>query len=162
SAAGGADFGGLPLATALERGSREDRADPRAFDRRRAAITADSVATIIYTSGTTGRPKGVMLTHDNLMSNVEACLKLIPFGPTDGVLSFLPLSHVFQRMVEYASLAVSASIAYTESLESVLRDMGEARPTIVAAVPRFFEKVYEQVEQEVSASPRWRQGVFRW
>ena len=103
------------------------------------------VATILYTSGTTGDPKGVMLTHDNLFSNVQAARSLIPVGPEDSTLSFLPLSHVFQRMVDYLLFSSGVSIAYARSLDTVPEDLKAIRPTIVVSVPRLYEKVYARV-----------------
>ena len=156
------ELGGIPLDQVLASGALEDRARPDVFAQRKATVTARSLATIIYTSGTTGTPKGVMLTHGNLVSNVDGCLTLVPFGPADVVLSFLPLSHVFQRTVEYTSLSVSAGVAYAESVDTAARDAAEIRPTIFPAVPRFFEKVYARLMEGVAASPAWRQALFRW
>ena len=158
----GADLGGLPLEMAIRRGEEEDRADPRGFDRRRQTVGPESLATIIYTSGTTGSPKGVMLTHGNFASNIEGCLMSLPLGAGDVVLSFLPLSHVLQRMFEYTSFSVTACIAYAQSMETVPRDMAEVSPTIVPAVPRFFEKIHARIMGTVASSSRPRQAAFRW
>jgi len=93
--------------------------------------------TIIYTSGTTGNPKGVMLSHRNLVSNVLASAKVIPIGPTDVFLSFLPLCHSFERMAGYyTAMSLGATIAYAESIETVRDNLLEIRPTIVTTVPR--------------------------
>lgn len=114
---------------------------------RAAALTAkpDDVATLIYTSGTTGAPKGVMLTHNNIHSNVlaNAWLKDQP-GPHTA-LSFLPLSHVFQRMVDYTLFGAGCPIAYVASMDNVAQALSEVRPTIVCAVPRVFEKLYARI-----------------
>src|SRR5262245_8067868 len=115
----------VSLDEALAAGSTADRADPSVVDRRKAAVTADSLATVIYTSGTTGEPKGVMLTHRNFTSNVEAVLGLIPMARTDVGLSFLPLSHVFERTVEYCYFRLGCCLAYAESIDAVRESLLE-------------------------------------
>jgi long-chain acyl-CoA synthetase len=118
------------------------------FRARALAVGRDEVATLIYTSGTTGNPKGVMLTHWNLASNVAGCLQhgldgVIHKG--DVTLSFLPLSHVFERMVDYLYWDVGATTAYVESMDRVADYLGEVRPMIAVSVPRLFEKIYARV-----------------
>lgn len=118
------------------------------FRDRALAVRRDDVATLIYTSGTTGDPKGVMLTHFNLCSNVAGCQQhglsnVILTG--DRTLSFLPLSHVFERMVDYLYWDVGACTSYGESFDKVVDNMGEVRPNIAVAVPRLFEKIYTRV-----------------
>lgn len=103
------------------------------------------LATILYTSGTTGDPKGVMLTHDNLFSNVRAGQRILPIDENDVTLSFLPLSHVFQRMVDYLLFNRGCLIAYARSMDTVAEDLRSVRPTIVVSVPRLYEKVYARV-----------------
>jgi long-chain acyl-CoA synthetase len=105
----------------------------------------DDVATILYTSGTTGDPKGVMLTHSNLHSNVRAAQTCLPIDENDVTLSFLPLSHVFQRMVDYLLFNRGCVIAYARSIETVPEDLRAVRPTVVVSVPRLYEKVYQKV-----------------
>ncbi len=111
------------------------------------ALTArpEDTATILYTSGTTGDPKGVMLTHNNLCSNVRAASKVLPIDERDSTLSFLPLSHVFQRMVDYLFFNLGCSIAYARSIQHVTEDIREVQPTIAVSVPRLYEKVYTRV-----------------
>ena len=104
--------------------------------------TPDDVATILYTSGTTGDPKGVVLTHQNLFSNVEAASFALRINPTDSTLSFLPLSHIFQRMVDYLLVSRGCTISYPHSGETIVADLRAVRPTVVVAVPRVYEKVY--------------------
>ncbi|HYW06543.1 MAG TPA: long-chain fatty acid--CoA ligase, partial [Longimicrobium sp.] len=118
------------------------------FRERALAVKPDDVATLIYTSGTTGDPKGVMLTHFNLMSNVAGSQQhglsdVIMNG--DRTLSFLPLSHVFERMVDYLYWDVGCVISYAESMEKVVDNMGEVKPQIAVSVPRLFEKIYTRV-----------------
>jgi long-chain acyl-CoA synthetase len=105
----------------------------------------EDVATILYTSGTTGNPKGVMLTHRNLTSNVMAARRVLAIDNRDVTLSFLPLSHVFQRMVDYLLFSQGCLIAYARSLDTVSDDLKAIRPTIVVSVPRLYEKVFAKV-----------------
>ncbi|HEU0052033.1 MAG TPA: long-chain fatty acid--CoA ligase [Longimicrobium sp.] len=135
------------------------------FRERALAVGKDEVATLIYTSGTTGQPKGVMLTHHNLASNVAGCLQhgleeMIREGDT--TLSFLPLSHVFERMVDYLYFDVGATIAYAESMDKVADNLVEVRPNIAVSVPRLFEKIYTKVTGATGvkkAIVNWARGV---
>jgi long-chain acyl-CoA synthetase len=121
------------------------------------------VATVIYTSGTTGTPKGVMLTHRNIMSNIYAVLERIPVGATDSVLSFLPLSHVFERMAGfYTMLYAGARITYAAGIESVSDDLKAISPTVLITVPRFLEKVRDAIHESVSAAPAMRRHLIEW
>ncbi|HEY7511032.1 MAG TPA: long-chain fatty acid--CoA ligase [Vicinamibacteria bacterium] len=139
-------------------------ADPQAVRRRAAEARPDDLATLVYTSGTTGEPKGVMLTHHNIVSNVEASKKIfMEFGPNDVALSFLPLSHIFERMAGYYMMLASGStIAYAESVEQVPANMAEVRPTVMCSVPRLYEKMYARINEKVASDPPARQKVFRW
>ena len=110
-------------------------------------VAPEETATILYTSGTTGDPKGVMLSHKNLHSNVRGCSLVLPIDDRDSTLSFLPLSHVLQRMVDYLFFHVGCPIAYARSLQLVTEDLREIRPTIVVSVPRLYEKVYSTVTE---------------
>jgi len=116
-----------------------------AFRIRARQAAPDDVATMLYTSGTTGDPKGVMLTHDNVSSNVRACTQELPIGRQDTTLSFLPLSHILQRMVDYLFFWVGCSIAYARSVLTVIEDMQTVRPSVVVSVPRLYEKIYNGV-----------------
>jgi long-chain acyl-CoA synthetase len=124
------------------------------------AVQPEDVATIIYTSGTTGVPKGAMLTHRNIVSNIAATRAILPLSPEDVSLSFLPLAHIFQRHVDYASVDAGTTIAYAESLTAVPENMKDVRPTFAAGVPRFFEKVYSRINAEVSRGPAIRKMIF--
>jgi long-chain acyl-CoA synthetase len=126
-------------------------------------VKPDDIATIIYTSGTTGEPKGVMLTHDNIYSNVEASRRAIPFEGRDVGLSFLPLSHIFERMAgHYMMFATGTSIAYAESIDTVPANMQEVRPTLVLSVPRLYEKMYARVLESALTGGFLKKKIFFW
>lgn len=148
---------------ALARGREAGRELHELLERRRSQIRPDETATLIYTSGTTGEPKGVMLSHRNFLSNVAACLKTIPIRGTDLHLSFLPLSHVFERMAGwYLMLSVGASVAYAESLDTVAQGMLEVRPTTMLGMPRFFEKLYARIQEGLRQGPPAKRWVIEW
>ncbi len=125
-------------------------------------VQPNDLATIIYTSGTTGDPKGVMLTHGNIASNVTFCVPLFEFKNDEGV-SFLPLSHIFERMLgHYTMFHVGGIISYAENLETIAADMVDRRPTVMAAVPRLYEKIYDRVLETVRAGTPLRRKIFAW
>jgi long-chain acyl-CoA synthetase len=132
------------------------------IEERRAAVRPDDLASLIYTSGTTGAPKGVMLTHGNFVHNIKACCAAIPFRSTDVCLSFLPLAHVYERLVEFCYLYRGASIAYAESIEAVPQNLREVRPMIACGVPRVFEKVYKRTMEAGYGLPWPRRAIFAW
>jgi long-chain acyl-CoA synthetase len=155
----------LTMADLEANGAAADTATRRADYTTRALATKPAdVATLIYTSGTTGEPKGVMLTHDNLVSNVLASAAQIPFDTGgDTCLSFLPLSHIFERMAgHYLMFHVGASIAYAESIETVPVDMQIVRPTLVLSVPRLYEKMYARVLDNALAGGAVKRRIFYW
>ena len=155
----------LTLAELEARGATVDTEVRRAAYRQQAlSVLPDDLATLIYTSGTTGEPKGVMLTHDNLYSNVMACASAIPFDAgLDTGLSFLPLSHIFERTGgHYLMLHVGSSIAYAESIDTVPIDMQTVRPTIVLSVPRLYEKMYARVLENALAGGAVKSRIFFW
>jgi long-chain acyl-CoA synthetase len=124
-------------------------------------VKPDNLATIIYTSGTTGQPKGVMLSHDNIYSNVAAAMKAIPFAGRDVGLSFLPLSHIFERMAgHYLMFATGTSIAYAESIDTVPANMQEVGPTLVLSVPRLYEKMYARVLEAALTGGFLKRKIF--
>ena len=121
------------------------------------------VMTIIYTSGTTGEPKGVLLTHNNLLSNIEGVLEVIPLDENDKFLSFLPLSHVFERMGgNFLPYYIGATVAFAESIEKVADNMGEVHPTVMTSVPRLYEKMHTKINVAVEAGPPIKRKLFRW
>ncbi|MDE0015688.1 MAG: long-chain fatty acid--CoA ligase [Candidatus Poribacteria bacterium] len=128
-----------------------------------SAASEDDIATIIYTSGTTGNPKGVMLTHANFISNVKACKSLIDVSETDVLLSFLPLSHVFERLGgHYVPLFSGAKIAYAESTFTVAQNMKEVAPTVMLSVPRLYETMHERILRAVQEGSSVKQKIFHW
>ncbi len=124
------------------------------------AVLEEDLASIIYTSGTTGVPKGVMLSHGNISSNIRDAS--IPVTPEDVALSFLPLSHIAERIADYVYFVNGVTVAYAESIEAVAANMGEVRPTIAVGVPRFYEKVHDKVMAAMAAAPAARRKIFHW
>jgi len=121
----------------------------------------DDVATLIYTSGTTGNPKGVMLTHGNLLSDVAAELDVIPVFPDDVFLSFLPASHAFERNVgHFLPVVCGTCIAYAEDVTTLMRDIPEVKPTVMISVPRLYEKIYAGVQEKLSHAPAIKRKLF--
>ncbi len=154
--------GVLRFEQVLERGraARERHPDWRASA---LEVVEDDLATLIYTSGTTGDPKGVMLTHRNIVSNVTTCVGLFSFTAEDECLSFLPLSHIFERMFgHYCMFHAGVVINYAESVDTVPADMQEIRPQLMAAVPRLYEKIYARVLDSVRTSSAPRKRIFAW
>ena len=144
------------------RGSEGSAREPAGRYRAEAlSVKPDDLATLIYTSGTTGEPKGVMLTHDNFYSNVTVCADILPFR-NDVALSFLPLSHVFERMGDYLMMACGVSIAYAESIDTVPVNMQEVRPTVMMSVPRLYEKMYARVLENALAGGALKKRIFFW
>ncbi|MGH9747034.1 MAG: AMP-dependent synthetase/ligase [Candidatus Acidiferrales bacterium] len=137
-------------------------ADILEYRRRGAVLTGDALATIIYTSGTTGEPKGVMLTHSNLTSNAIDGTSAHEFKPSDVALEFLPLAHVYERIAGYSYLFNGVSIAYLERIEDVPQALLEVHPTIAAAVPRFFEKIYANILEKGHRESGIKRSIFDW
>lgn len=134
-----------------------------AWRARALEATPDDLATLIYTSGTTGDPKGVMLTHGNITSNVTASCRALTTLPGDESISFLPLSHIFERMVgHYTALHLGAVINFAESFETLARDIAEVRPMTLAAVPRVFEKIYARAVETASRKGGIARRLFFW
>lgn len=157
-----APAGVLTLKDVEKEGEKLNRQNPGEFDKIAESIGPDDLATIIYTSGTTGVPKGAMLSHYNLVSNVQALRSVIEFTEKDTALSFLPLSHVLERMCTFAWIYVGATIAYAESVDTVAQNLVEARPTIMVSVPRLFDKFYARVIDNVLSSSNLKKKIFFW
>lgn len=134
----------------------------REFRDKAREVRPEQLATIIYTSGTTGEPKGVMLSHRNLVSNLIAGHAIVPVNDTDTSLSFLPLSHSFERLVSYVYLANGVTIVFAESMETVGRDLVAVRPTVMTGVPRVYEKFQARILERGAALPQPRRTLFHW
>jgi long-chain acyl-CoA synthetase len=158
----GLGAGVLPYPEVLARGRAARERHP---EWRSHALRAgpDDLATLIYTSGTTGDPKGVMLTHGNIASNVSTSVDLFSFRDSDECLSFLPLSHIFERMFgHYCMFYKGVLINYAGGIDTVPSDMQERRPTLMASVPRLYEKIYARVHDTVRSSSPVRRRLFAW
>ncbi|HMI03005.1 MAG TPA: long-chain fatty acid--CoA ligase [Pedobacter sp.] len=131
------------------------------LDSYRTQIKPDDILTLIYTSGTTGTPKGVMLTHDNLVKNFENSAVLLPEGIKKG-LSFLPLSHIFERMVVYLYMYCDVAVYYAESMDTIVADIQYVKPNVFSTVPRLLEKVYEKIMEKGKALTGIKRGLFFW
>ncbi|MFA8343442.1 MAG: long-chain fatty acid--CoA ligase [Rhodothermaceae bacterium] len=123
----------------------------------------DELCTIIYTSGTTGEPKGVMLSHKNILSNVKAAHEAFSLDPTDTFLSFLPLCHIFERTAGYyTAIAGGSTIAFAEGIEKLSTNFLEVHPTVMTAVPRFFERLYSKITRNIETQSASKQKIFNW
>lgn len=129
---------------------------------RKAAITSAHLATIIYTSGTTGNPKGVMLTHQNIMSNVRSVMHVLPLGGGRKTLSFLPLCHSFERTVFYVYLTFGIHISYAENLDTLIENLKDVKPYCFTTVPRLLEKVYEKIMANGATLTGVKKNLFYW
>lgn len=153
----------LILAELEERGREKlSKEGPESIRQARNTLRPDEVATLIYTSGTTGEPKGVMLTHNNILSNVIDAGEKYTFFPDDRPLSVLPLSHIFERSAMYLYILNGMAVHYAESVEKVPENLLEVRPTIFIGVPRIFEKVYAKAKLKAVRGGRIKEKIFDW
>lgn len=147
----------------LEMGRSHLEKPPFDFEERANSVVPDDLLTLVYTSGTTGKPKGVMLTHNNLVTNIKGSLEILPMDENDVFLSFLPLSHSFERMAgHFTAFSIGATVFYAESIDTVAENIAEVRPTVMTSVPRLYEKMYTRVLEKVSNDPPLRQKIFWW
>lgn len=145
------------------KGSEAAQKNPNLLDENIVKTKEDDVCTIIYTSGTTGEPKGVVLTHKNLMSNVNSALEIFPIRKDDVFLSFLPLCHSFERTAGYlTAFTAGCDVYYAESIEKVATNLVEVKPTIMTSVPRLFERIYSRIIRNVENQPAKKQKIFFW
>ena len=161
----GGPFRVLTIAEMIASGENMLATDPGAADRYRetaARVQPNLLATIVYTSGTTGDPKGVMLTHRNIISNVIATKGWIGLDPSDRLLSFLPLSHVFERVVLFRSLFDGVSVYFAETMTSVARDLQRVKPTVMTGVPRAWEKFHDAIHEGLSKLTGVRKALATW
>ena len=143
----------------LEMGKKGQHAD---LEPLKAAVQPDDLLTLIYTSGTTGQPKGVMLSHDNLLSNCRGSQRFVPVNKNDKALSFLPLCHIFERMVTYLYMINGVSIYYAESMEVIADNLREVNPQIFTTVPRLLEKVYDKIVAKGHDLEGVKKSLFFW
>ena len=147
----------------MEEGKAFEKKKPDYFEKTVSKVKPDDLCGIIYTSGTTGAPKGVMLTQDNILSNVKAARSVIRVDETDTFLSFLPLCHSFERMAgQFLAISAGSTIAYAESVDTVADNLGEVKPTLMTAVPRLFEKIYARVIENAEAGSPIKKKIFWW
>ena len=133
------------------------------FDPEAQRSSPEDTITLIYTSGTTGNPKGVMLTHRNLLSNIAGATEILPeIGPSDTALSFLPLCHAFERIAMYLFFIKGFTVGFAESVDTVAENMLEIRPTVMTGVPRFYERVHTRLMRMREKMPKLRRRVFDW
>ncbi|WP_309897233.1 long-chain fatty acid--CoA ligase [Archangium sp.] len=152
----------LSLADLMTRGRQHEQEAPEAFMRRVSEVKAEDICCIIYTSGTTGDPKGVLLTHGNWSYEANGVKQLGLMLPSDSVMFFLPLAHSFGQVVKAAWLSMGFRMVFAESVEKLLPNLMETHPTILPAVPRVFEKVYNNVVSNGSSAPGLKGRLFRW
>ena len=140
----------------------EIKAQDSDIEDRKTNIKPDELATIIYTSGTTGNPKGVMLSHSNIFSNVEGCIDRMPANEKSKVLTFLPVCHVYERMLHYLYMYMGCSIHFAESMDTIGENIKEVQPDMFTAVPRLIEKVYEKIIRKGEELSGLKKGLFFW
>ena len=154
------DQGAMSLAALEQQGAEERERQPQLYERLAAQAKPEDVATIIYTSGTTGEPKGVILSHHNLVFDTLRSGELFNLRDGDVALSFLPLSHVFERTVLYIYMWFGVRICFARGVETVAEDIKEVRPTVVTAVPRLFEKIYATINKRAAEATPFQQKIF--
>lgn len=153
----------LNYSMVMEMGKEFQKHYPEYLSNEQKKNKPDDLMTLIYTSGTTGNPKGVMLTHNNIVSNIKAVSSCIPFTHEDIVLSFLPLSHSYERTAGYyTAIACGATIAYAESIDTLRDNLLEVRPTLVTTVPRLFERLYNRIMKQIGEDSIIKQKIFSW
>lgn len=144
-------------------GEKLNNENPSLYDDLKSKVKPDDLATIIYTSGTTGEPKGVMLTHSNLISNATTCASLFSWNADKEVaLTYLPLSHIFERMIIYLYLYIGIQIWYAESIDKLADNLIEVKPTVMTTVPRFLEKAEERMLAQVQKMSPLKRKLFNW
>ncbi len=153
----------LTMDAVIEKGKEFEKSNPSHLEDNIKLNQKDDVCTIIYTSGTTGEPKGVVLTHNNILSNVKAAHQLFEISDKDTFLSFLPTCHIYERMAGYyTAMTGGSTISYAESIEKVAVNLQEIKPTIMTAVPRLFERMYSKIVKNVESQSAAKQKLFNW
>jgi long-chain acyl-CoA synthetase len=144
----------------LELGS--DDSEQEAVEKRKEGVKPEDLATLIYTSGTTGRPKGVMLSHHNIVSNVLSSKEYVPFDTGSSALSFLPICHIFERMIMYIYQYCGISVYFAEGLDKISDNLKEVKPEVMTVVPRLLEKVYDKIVAKGSDLTGIKKMIFFW
>ncbi len=153
----------MPFSKVQELGRTYMKQHPSLLKDNLSSIQPKDICTIIYTSGTTGEPKGVVLTHHNILSNVQSALDCFPISDKDVFLSFLPLCHIFERMAGYyTAFAAKCVVCYAESIETVAQNLIDIKPTIMTSVPRLFERIHSKIIKNVESQPLKKQKIFYW
>ncbi len=155
----------IPFRQLIEQGRKRHEQEPSLFEKLARAVKPDDLATIVYTSGTTGVPKGAMITHKNIMAVIHSLDRVRPRYATDhdNTVPFLPLSHVFERIAgHFYGMYVGITASYAENIDTLVRDIQEKSPTMILAVPRVCEKIYQRILMQVKQQPSWRQKIFYW
>ena len=156
------DTRAISLAQVESEGAIPHSNEQDSFEQFLSKVEPNDLATIIYTSGTTGEPKGVMLTHENFVSNIVAISRGLPIRSTDRSLAVLPLSHIFERTVFYVLCANGVSINYCSAFDQLASHLQEVHPTIMTAVPRLFEQVYHKIVKKGKTAGGWKTSLFDW
>lgn len=151
---------GIPNWTEIE--LKSEMVEESIVKTRMDEVKHEDLATIIYTSGTTGNPKGVMLSHKNILSNVEACIEPIPADQNSNVLSFLPVCHIYERMLHYLYMYLGCSIHFAESMDTIGDNIREVKPDVFSAVPRLIEKVYDKIIAKGDELTGLKRKLFFW
>lgn len=155
-----------PFESILEMGKKKDQEEPDLFENLKKKVEPDDLATLIYTSGTTGDPKGVMLTHNNIGSNMIASLKRVPFDENvkedEQMLSYLPLSHVFERLITYMYLRLGYPIYYIEDIDEIRDDFSYVKPFFIATVPRLLEKIHTGIKVKGQDMSGIKKQLYYW
>jgi len=151
------------LSDIIKNGEKLYSENPNFVKEKISTITENDIATIIYTSGTTGEPKGVVLTHKNIISNVNATLQALYITPQDRILSFLPLCHIYERSTGYyACWGAGVEYYMAESIEKVQTNMVEVKPTVITTVPRLFERIYSRIQKNLEKQSPTKKKLFKW
>ena len=153
--------GAIPFSRIMDGADERANWQDAAFDKRVQSIGPNDLATLIYTSGTTGEPKGVALTHGNIAVNTSVATREFGFGPQDVCISFLPLSHITARALDYAMFYYGAQVAYCSHFDKLPEAMRQVKPSVFVGVPRVYEKIRQAVEQKSSAS-RVKERILKW
>lgn len=156
----------LSLDSVIEKGKQKEEEEPELYQKLKDEVEPDDLASFIYTSGTTGPPKGVMLTHNNIASNIYAAMERVPFDYKKErelkMLSFLPLSHIFERMLEYTYMHMGYPIYFIETLDEIVDDINHVKPHFFATVPRLLEKVYAKMKSKPNELSGLKKKLFIW